>query len=105
MKGTKQMKLVISIELPELLVELILVPLEHCPKLREIEENPLKLNGTQRNKLPVHLNVNCNKKWPAKYVNIAHKTEIPFRLIPVKCFALVCVELNFSEGLRFHPNP
>lgn len=56
------MKLVISIELPELLVELILVPLEHCPKLREIEENPLKLNGTQRNKLPVHLNVNCNKK-------------------------------------------
>lgn len=62
MKGTKQMKLVISTKLPELLVELILVPLEHCPKLREIEENPLKLNSTQRNKLPVHLNVNCNKK-------------------------------------------
>lgn len=76
-------------------MELILVPSEQCPKLREIEENPLKLNSTQRNKLPVHLNVNCYRKWPVKCVNIAHKTEVPFRLIPIKCFAFGLCRTEF----------
>lgn len=41
-----------SIELPDLLVELILV--EQCHKFREVEENLLKANSTQKYKLPVH---------------------------------------------------
>lgn len=77
-----------------MLVELILVLSEQCPKLREIEENPPKFNSTQRNKLPVHLNVNCNRKLPLKCVNMTHKTEGPVRLIPVKCFGFaLCSEV------------